>query len=152
MSYSLSSHFFTTSFFFSQFICHNYLTGTSALFQPVRLPTPNCNQRLTPFHCLSSSWQRNIFVVNRPWLGIPIFGSNFWDPHRKQNSDSIFDSGDSSQIFFWIPLLKNCQIRIPIPKFGILIFFTWELSTSHFVPENSRNIFSCRNYIYLLYL
>jgi hypothetical protein len=24
------------------------------------------------------------------WLGISIFGSNFWDPHQKQNSDSIF--------------------------------------------------------------
>ncbi len=35
-----------------------YLTRTSKLFQPVHLPTPNCNQRLTPFHCLSSSWQK----------------------------------------------------------------------------------------------
>ncbi len=34
------------------------------------------------------------------WLGIPIFGSDFWDPHRKQNSESVFDSGYSSQIFF----------------------------------------------------
>jgi hypothetical protein len=25
------------------------------------------------------------------WLGIPIFGSNFCDPHRKQNSDSVSD-------------------------------------------------------------
>ena len=33
-------------------------------------------------------------------LGIPIFGSNFWDPHQKQNSDSVFDSKDSGRIFF----------------------------------------------------
>jgi hypothetical protein len=36
--------------------------------------------------------------VHRPWLGILIFGSNFWD--RKRNSDSVFVSGDSGQIFF----------------------------------------------------
>jgi hypothetical protein len=35
-----------------------------------------------------------------PRLGIPIFGSDFWDPHRKRNSDSVFDSEDSSRIFF----------------------------------------------------
>jgi hypothetical protein len=34
-------------------------------------------------------------------LGIPIFGSNFWDPHWKRNSDSVFDSKDSSRIFFF---------------------------------------------------
>jgi hypothetical protein len=33
-------------------------------------------------------------------LGIPIFGSDFWDPHRKQNSDSVFESEDSGWIFF----------------------------------------------------
>ncbi len=52
-------------------------------------------------------------------MGIPIFGSNFWDPHRKRNSDSVFDSEDSGQFFFRIPLLKNQEIEIPIPKFGI---------------------------------
>ena len=35
-----------------------------------------------------------------PWLGIPIFGSNFWDPHWKQNPNSVFDSEDSGWIFF----------------------------------------------------
>ncbi len=39
-----------------------------------------------------------------PWLGIPIFGSNFWDPHRKRNSDFVFDSEDSVWIFFEIPM------------------------------------------------
>jgi hypothetical protein len=34
-------------------------------------------------------------------LGIPIFGSDFWDPHWKRNSDSVFDSKDSSRIFFF---------------------------------------------------
>jgi hypothetical protein len=34
------------------------------------------------------------------WLGIPIFGSDFWDPHWNWNSNSIFDSKDSGWIFF----------------------------------------------------
>ncbi len=34
------------------------------------------------------------------WLGILIFGSDFWDPHRKQNSNSVFGSEDSGRIFF----------------------------------------------------
>ena len=33
-------------------------------------------------------------------LGILIFGSDFWDPHRKRNSDSVFNSEDSGRIFF----------------------------------------------------
>jgi hypothetical protein len=33
-------------------------------------------------------------------LGIPIFGSDFWDPHWKRNSDFIFDSKDSGGNFF----------------------------------------------------
>ncbi len=54
-------------------------------------------------------------------LGIPIFGSDFWDPHRKQNSGSVSDSEDSGRRNFnQIPLLKNREIGIPIPKFGIL--------------------------------
>jgi hypothetical protein len=58
---------------------------------------------------------------NMPRLGILIFGSNFWDPHQKWNSDSIFDSEDSDlDFFFQILLLKNQEIGIPIPKFGIL--------------------------------
>ncbi len=52
-------------------------------------------------------------------LGIPIFGSDFWDPHWKRNSNSVFDSENSGRIFFQIPLLKNQEIGIPIPKFGI---------------------------------
>jgi hypothetical protein len=53
-------------------------------------------------------------------LGILIFGSNFWDPHQKWSSDSIFDSRDSGQIFFFeFCCEKNQQIGIPIPKFGI---------------------------------
>ncbi len=34
------------------------------------------------------------------WLGIPIFGSDFWDPHWKRNSHFIFDSKDSSRKIF----------------------------------------------------
>ncbi len=33
-------------------------------------------------------------------LGIPIFGSDFWDPHWKWNFDSIFDSKDSGWKIF----------------------------------------------------
>jgi hypothetical protein len=53
-------------------------------------------------------------------LGIPIFGSDFWDPHRKRNSGSVSDSKDfGRKNFNQIPLLKNREIGIPIPKFGI---------------------------------
>jgi hypothetical protein len=34
-------------------------------------------------------------------LEIPIFGSNFWDPHCKWNSDSVFDSKDSGRKIFF---------------------------------------------------
>ncbi len=54
-----------------------------------------------------------------PCLGIPIFGSNFWDPHQKRNSDSVFDSGDSGRKFFLNSAVENWQIKIPIPWFGI---------------------------------
>jgi hypothetical protein len=35
------------------------------------------------------------------WLGIPIFGSNFWDPHWKRNLDFVFDSGDCGRKYFF---------------------------------------------------
>jgi hypothetical protein len=38
--------------------------------------------------------------IHRSWLEIPIFGSNFWDPHWKWNSNSVFDSEDSGWNFF----------------------------------------------------
>ncbi len=66
----LPPKFFTASFFFSQYIRHNHLTCTSKLFKPVHLPTPNCNQRCTPFHSLSSSWQRSTYMVLK-FLRIP---------------------------------------------------------------------------------
>jgi hypothetical protein len=34
------------------------------------------------------------------WLGIPIFSSDSWDPHRKWNSNTVSDSVNSCQIFF----------------------------------------------------
>ncbi len=34
------------------------------------------------------------------WLGILIFGSNFWDPHWMQNSNSVFNSEDSGRKIF----------------------------------------------------
>jgi hypothetical protein len=53
-------------------------------------------------------------------LGIPIFGSDFWDPYCKRKSDSILDSKDSGRkIFFEFQCLESQNIGIPIPKFGI---------------------------------
>ncbi len=58
----------------------------------------------------------------RARLGIPICGSDFWDPHRKQNSDSVFDSKDSGRkIFFEFGCLESQKIGIPIPKIGISV-------------------------------
>ncbi len=82
-------------FFWRHFFEDNFLGG--------RLPT----------FCLPFFW---LFLA---WLGIPILGSNFWDPHQKQNSNSVFYAGYSGRNFFWIPLLKSHQIGIPIPKYGI---------------------------------
>jgi hypothetical protein len=56
---------------------------------------------------LGRQWTRVLPRISQDlqaWLGILIFGSNFQDPHQKWNSDSIFDSGDSGQIFFEIPM------------------------------------------------
>ncbi len=39
-------------------------------------------------------------TIRQPWLGVLVFGSNFWDPNCKQNSNSVFDSKDSGRIFF----------------------------------------------------
>jgi hypothetical protein len=45
-------------------------------------------------------------------LGIPIFGSDFWDPHCKRNSDSIFNSKDSDRNFpFEIPMSGESENR-----------------------------------------
>ncbi len=43
-------------------------------------------------------------LCSQSWLGIPIFGSDFWDPHRKRNSNSFFEYEDSGRIFFEIPM------------------------------------------------
>ncbi len=41
-------------------------------------------------------WDQHIHA----WLGIPIFGSDFWEPHWKQISYSVFDSEDSGRKIF----------------------------------------------------
>ncbi len=62
---------------------------------------------------LSILWTANLVTVgscitlNQAWLGIPIFGSNFWDPHCKRNSNSVFDSKDSGRIFFFEILMSG---------------------------------------------
>jgi hypothetical protein len=49
-------------------------------------------------------------------------GSDFWDPHCKRNSDSVFDSKDSGRkILFKFRCLESQKIRIVIPKYGILV-------------------------------
>jgi hypothetical protein len=59
-------------------------------------------------------------ISQQPRLGIPVFGSDFWDPHCKWNSDSVFDSEDSGRkIFFEFRCLESQKIGIPILKFGI---------------------------------
>ncbi len=83
----------------------------------------------SPNHCLSSIAKAvavlplvhsHRFFLSR--LGIPIFGSDFWDPHCRQNSDFVFDSKDSSRkIFFDFQCLESQKIGIPILKFGILV-------------------------------
>ncbi len=68
-----------------------------------------------------------------PWLGIPFFGSNSWDLHRKWKSDFVSDSGNSG----WILFLKSQCLENQ--KIGILIceiqnsgnLFGEELITSH---------------------
>jgi hypothetical protein len=57
-----------------------------------------------------------ILMLAGPRLGIPIMGSNFWDPYWRQNSDSVSDAGYSGRIFFKIPLLESHPIEIPICK------------------------------------
>jgi hypothetical protein len=58
--------------------------------------------------------------LRNPWLGILIFGSDFWDTHRKRNSDSVFDSKDSGRIFFLkFRCLDSQKIGIPSLIFGI---------------------------------
>jgi hypothetical protein len=52
-------------------------------------------------------------------LGIPIFGSDFWDPHWSEIPVSFPIPEIPVGIFVRIPLLKSHQIGIPILKFGI---------------------------------
>jgi hypothetical protein len=63
------------------------------------------------------------------------------------------------RFFFRIPLLKSHQIRIPTPKFRIPVFFhvgaqyiSFRTYRPRSTSEITRNIFSCCNYIYLLFL
>ncbi len=76
--------------------------------------------------------QRNGDINLGAWLGIPIFGCDFWDPHCKRNSDSVFDSEDSGRIFLKFQCLESRKIGIPICNIwnsGNL--FVQELTTSH---------------------
>ncbi len=95
------------SMFHQRFTEHRFLESTLELLQQ--------------FYIQVESIAHDYKVFPGAWLGIPIFCSNFWDPHWKQNSGFVSDSKDSGRkIFNQIPLLKNQEIRIPIPNFGIL--------------------------------
>jgi hypothetical protein len=70
------------------------------------------------------------------WLGIPIFGSNFWDPHRKRNSDSVFDSKDSGQkIFREFHCWKNEKSEF---RFQNLEFRIWFYVGSQYISFHMR--------------
>ncbi len=71
-------------------------------------------------------------------LGILIFGSNFWDPHRRQNSDSVYNSKDSCRIFFLkFRFLESQKIGIPICDF-------W--NSGNFLHRNSVHLFVANLY------
>ncbi len=74
-------------------------------------------------------WSEN--AVGGARLGIPTFGSDFWNPHWRWNSDSVYDSEDSGRIFFEIPISgepenKNSDLRF----LEFRQFLAQELSTS----------------------
>jgi hypothetical protein len=70
--------------------------------------------RVTALHCYHPD----------SWLGIKILGSNFWDPHQKQNSNSVSDSKNPGQIYFWgFQCWKLVKLEFWFAKFGILLFF-----------------------------
>jgi hypothetical protein len=67
----------------------------------------------------------------QPWLEILIFGSDFWDPHCRQNSDSVFGSGDSVWNFFEFQCLESQKIEILICKIPEIPFgFFFEILMS----------------------
>jgi hypothetical protein len=150
MSYSLPPNFFSKSFLFSKYIRHNYLTRASKLFEPVRLPNPNYNQRLTPFHSLSSSWQRSTYVANHP--------------HPIALTHSLDRTSDSCNVLVhhflfplihkFIPLISLCNCS----PFSLLcsIFLMYSMTNSSFsissiakrpLPLPSFTIF-CLYYFY----
>jgi hypothetical protein len=78
----------------------------------------NSHEGLPPQWRRCWGWTDNL---SRSWarLGIPIFGSGFWDPHRKQNSGPDYGSKDSGwKNFVKFRCLESQKIRIPILKIG----------------------------------
>jgi hypothetical protein len=114
-------------------------------------------------HCPQCLLLLVCIVCYLPRLGIPIFGSNFWDPHRKRNSDSVFNSKDSGwKIFFEFRCLESQKIGIPIPKFGIPVphkktdaYYSIDTKVhgrNHRHTRRWENYFSRQTYIYSLLL
>jgi hypothetical protein len=90
--------------------------------------------RLPHLGCVATSqkpwWGRDRKALS--WLGIPIFGSNFWDPHWKQNTDSILDSKDSG--LFLNSAVEKLRNQNSIPNFGIPIKNKHRISI-HLIPH-----------------
>ncbi len=86
----------------------------------------------------------------RSRLGIPIFGSDFWDLHRKWSSESVSDSKDSGWIFFSKFLfLESQKIGIPICDFRNSGNFLHRNSV-HLVVTNLYRLQSMYNDLILL--
>ncbi len=84
------------------------------------------------------------------WLGIPIFGSDFWDPHRKQNFDSVFDSKDSGRIFFWnSDVWRVRKLEFQFGIFGIQVI-SLRKNSVHLIVANLYWLLSMYNDLILI--
>ncbi len=83
-------------------------------------------------------WYSKKAITNITRLGILISGSNFWDPHWRRNSDSVYNSEDSGRIFFLkFRFLDSQKIGIPICNF-------W--NSGNFLHRNSEHLFVANLY------
>jgi hypothetical protein len=88
---------------------HNYTLAASILLKTINVDAATIKQ----WAILDSGVMSHFLITDAPaWLGILIFGSDFWDPHCKWNSDSVFDSKDSGWKFiFEIPMSGESENR-----------------------------------------
>jgi hypothetical protein len=76
----------------------------------------------------------------RAWLGIPIYGSVFWDPHRKPNTNSIFNSKDSSQIFFLNSAVEKSRKRNSDSKTRNSEKKNWFRNSIHLISHKTSTV------------